>query len=51
MGISRRLLTEIMYRQQAVSTDENPTTRYCLSQEEVRLYNVMPDERPASAKP
>ena len=47
MGISRRLLTEIMYRQQAVRTDENPSTRYCLSQQEVRLYNVMPEERQA----
>ena len=46
MGISRKLLTEIMYRQQAVKTDENPSTRYCLTQEEVRRYNVMPEERP-----
>jgi len=45
MGISRKLLTEVMYRQQAVSTDENPSTRYCLSQAEVRKYNVMPEER------
>lgn len=45
MGISRRLLTEIMYRQQAVRTEENPSTRYCLDQDEVRLYNVMPEER------
>jgi len=41
MGVSRKLLTDIMYKQQAVRTEENPTTRYCLSQEEVRLYNVM----------
>jgi hypothetical protein len=47
MGISRKLLTEVMYRQQAVKSDENPSTRYCLSQEEVRRYNVMPEERPA----
>ena len=46
MGISRKLLTEIMYKQQAVKTDENPSTRYCLTQEEVRRYNVMPEERP-----
>jgi hypothetical protein len=45
MGISRKLLTEVMYKQQAVKTDENPSTRYCLSQEEVRRYNVMPEER------
>ena len=47
MGISRKLLTEVMYRQGAVRTDYNPSTRYCLSQEEVRTYNVMPDERPS----
>ncbi len=45
MGISRRLLTEVMYRQQAVRTQDNPSTRYCLSQAEVRLYNVVPEER------
>jgi hypothetical protein len=45
MGVSRDLLTEIMYKQQAVRTDDNPTTRYCLSQDEVRRYNVMPVER------
>lgn len=45
MGISRKLLTEIMYRQQAVVSAENPSTRYCLTQDEVRRYNVMPDEK------
>jgi hypothetical protein len=45
MGISRKLLTEVMYRQQAVGRDDNPSTRYCLTQEEVRKYNVMPEER------
>lgn len=44
MGISRKLLTDIMYRQQAVKTAANPSTRYCLNQEEVRRYNVMPEE-------
>ena len=44
MGISRKLLTEVMYRQQAVATAQNKTTRYCLSQDEVRKYNVMPQE-------
>ena len=42
MGISRKLLTDVMYRQQAVASKENHSTRYCLSQEEVRKYNVMP---------
>jgi hypothetical protein len=41
MGVSRKLLTDIMYKQQAVRTEDNPTTRYCLSQEEVRRYNVV----------
>lgn len=44
MGISRKLLTEVMYKQQAVATADNKTTRYCLSQDEVRKYNVMPKE-------
>ena len=44
MGISRKLLTEVMYRQQAVVSATNKTTRYCLSQDEVRKYNVMPKE-------
>jgi hypothetical protein len=40
MGVHRTLLTEVMYKQQAVGTDENPSTRYCLSQEELLRYNV-----------
>jgi hypothetical protein len=46
MGVSRDLLTEVMYKQQAVRTDENPTTRYCLSQEEVGRYNVVTEVKP-----
>jgi hypothetical protein len=46
MGVSRKLLTEIMYKQQAVQSADNKTTRYCLSQEEVRRYNVMPVDGP-----
>lgn len=45
MGISRKLLTDIMYKQQAVKTDANPSTRYCLSEEEVKRYNVTTVER------
>jgi len=48
MGVSRKLLTEVMYKQQAVKTDDNPSTRYCLTQDEVRKYNVVPEERAAS---
>jgi len=40
MGVSRKLLSDIMYKQQAVGTDENPTTRYCLSQAEMVEYGV-----------
>ncbi len=47
MGISRKLLTDIMYQQQAVSNEDDPSTRYCLSQSEVREYNVVPEERRA----
>jgi len=45
MGVSRKLLTDVMYKQQAVKSEENPSTRYCLSQAEVRDYNVMPVEK------
>lgn len=41
MGISRKLLTDIMYQQQAVSNEDDPSTRYCLTADEVREYNVM----------
>ena len=46
MGVSRDLLTQVMYKQQAVGTDENPSTRYCLSQDELRKDGVHLDERP-----
>lgn len=45
MGISRKLLTDIMYRQSATSGKHNHGTRYCLSHEEAIKYNVMPIER------
>jgi hypothetical protein len=44
MGISRKLLTDVMYKQQAVASGSNHSTRYCLSQDEVRKYNVAPLE-------
>lgn len=40
MGISRLLLTEVMYRVRAVSTASNRETRRCLTQAEVNRYNV-----------
>ena len=41
MGVSRLLLTEIMYQQRAVADERNRSTRRCLTQEEVRRYNVV----------
>jgi hypothetical protein len=41
MGLSRRLLTEIMYRTRAVADAENRETRRCLTQAELREYNVV----------
>lgn len=41
MGLSRKLLTDIMYRQKAVKTsDGDNSTRRCLTREETFLYNV-----------
>ena len=40
MGVSRKLLTEVMYRQSAVSTGGSGSTRRCLTQDEVHRYNV-----------
>lgn len=41
MGVSRRLLTEVMYKQKAVSKDSgSKSTRRCLTQDEVKRYNV-----------
>lgn len=40
MQVDRLLLTEVMYQQQALGSDEDPSTRYCLSAEELVRYNV-----------
>lgn len=40
MGVSRKLLTEIMYRQQAVATAEDKSTRRCLTIDEALKYGV-----------
>lgn len=40
MGISRDLLTEVMYRQSAVAEGDNQSTMRCLTQAEVNRYNV-----------
>jgi hypothetical protein len=44
-GVSRKLLTDIMYRQHAVKSAVSPSTRYCLSADEVRRDNVMPEKK------
>ncbi|HEX8641282.1 MAG TPA: hypothetical protein VF704_09020 [Allosphingosinicella sp.] len=41
MGVSRLLLTEVMYRTSAVQDASNRETRRCLTQDEVRRYNVV----------
>lgn len=41
MGLYRTLLTEIMYRQSAVGEGQNRSTRRCLTQAELRRYNVV----------
>jgi hypothetical protein len=41
MGLSRALLTEVMYRQSAVQDAHNRSTRRCLTQEELVRYNVV----------
>ena len=40
MGVSRKLLTEIMYRQKAVAVGSDQSTRRCLTQDELFKYNV-----------
>lgn len=40
MGVSRQLLTDIMYQQRAVASGSTPPQRYCLSIEEATRYNV-----------
>ena len=40
MGISRKLLTEVMYQQKALASDDNKSTRRCLTAKETMKYNV-----------
>ena len=40
MGISRNLLTDVMYQVRAVPSGPSSETRRCLTQEELRRYNV-----------
>ena len=41
MGLSRRLLTEVMYRTSAVADSSNRETRRCLTQAELREYTLV----------
>jgi hypothetical protein len=40
MGVSRKLLTEVMYQQKALANADDKSTRRCLTQAEVKSYNV-----------
>ena len=40
MGVSRKLLTEVMYKQKAVSAGGDRSTRRCLTESETGRYNV-----------
>lgn len=40
MGVSRKLLTDVMYRQKAIAEPDNKSTRRCLTPEETVKYNV-----------
>lgn len=40
MGVSRKLLTEVMYKQKAVAAGEDKSTRRCLTRPEAVKYNV-----------
>lgn len=40
MGVSRKLLTEVMYQQKAVASEENKSTRRCLTAAETMKYNI-----------
>lgn len=40
MGVSRKLLTEVMYQQKAVASGEDKSTRRCLTAAETVKYNV-----------
>jgi hypothetical protein len=40
MGVSRLLLSEVMYRTNAVAQGANRETRRCLTQEQINRYNV-----------
>lgn len=40
MGVSRKLLTDVMYQQKAIAVEEDRSTRRCLTRAETAKYNV-----------
>lgn len=46
MGVSRNLLTEIMYQQRSIASGATPAQRYCLNIDEATEYNVHAPPRP-----
>lgn len=40
MGVSRKLLTDVMYQQKAIADDKDKSTRRCLTADETVKYNV-----------
>lgn len=40
MGVSRKLLTEIMYQQKAIHGEKDKPTRRCLTRDETAKYNI-----------
>lgn len=40
MGVSRKLLTDVMYQQKAIAEENDKSTRRCLTSEETVKYNV-----------
>ena len=48
MGVSRALLTDIVYRQRAVPTATGGPTRRCLTEAELRRYFVVNEARRGS---
>jgi len=48
MGVSRRFLTDIVYRQHAIPSARDPSTRRCITIAEARRYNVVNDRQPAA---
>ena len=51
MGVSRRFLTELVYRHRAFDESGRPLPPYCLSADELRRYNVVNTVPPHRSEP